>query len=84
MVIWGTIIAIVTAVILSAFIGPYGLLTLLAVGFGFLFSIHSRIRDVQNDLQQIKQKLGITDTVEAAVSNEEIEAELEQEMALEK
>ncbi|MNI27838.1 hypothetical protein D3C73_815940 [compost metagenome] len=84
MVIWGTITAIVTAVILSSFIGPYGLLTLLAVGFGFLFAIHSRIRDVQKDLQLIKQKLDIQDEVEGAVSNEEIEAELEQEMAWEK
>ncbi|MEK5448134.1 hypothetical protein [Paenibacillus sp. FSL R7-0331] len=82
MIILGTIVAIVTAIIISSFLGPYGLLTMLAVGFGFLFSIHARVREVQSDLKQIKQHLGITEAKEAVVSNAEIEAELEREMAV--
>jgi membrane protein implicated in regulation of membrane protease activity len=61
MIIWGTIIAIVAAVVLTVFMGPYGIAVLFAVAFGILMSVSLRTREIQSDLQKIKEKLGIAD-----------------------
>lgn len=82
MIIWGTVIAIVAAAVLSIVMGPYGIAVLFAVAFGILMSVSLRTREIQSDLQKIKEQLGITDGVELPLSNEEIEAELERESLL--
>lgn len=82
MTIWGTIIAILAAVVLTVIVGPYGIAVLFAVAFGILMSVSIRTREIQSDLQQIKEKLGITDAEEPPLGNEEIEAGLESELLL--
>lgn len=74
----GTILAILAAVVLTIFLGPYGILVLFAVGFGFLLSIHVRTKEIHDDMQKIKEKLGLT-AGDDYVSDQEIEAELEQD-----
>ncbi|WP_379146973.1 hypothetical protein [Paenibacillus sp. sgz500992] len=78
MMIVGTILAILAAVVLTIFLGPYGILVLFAVGFGLLLSIHVRTKEIHNDMQKIKEKLGLT-AGDDYVSDQEIEAELELE-----
>jgi hypothetical protein len=79
MMIVGTILAILAAVVLTIFLGPYGILVLFAVGFGLLLSIHVRTKEIHDDMQKIKEKLGLTADDEY-VSHQEIEAELELEL----
>ncbi|MEK4062977.1 MULTISPECIES: hypothetical protein [unclassified Paenibacillus] len=78
MMIVGTILAILAAVVLTTFLGPYGILVLFAVGFGLLLSIHVRTKEIHDDMQKIKEKLGLT-AGDDYVSDQEIEAELEQD-----
>lgn len=77
MIIWGTVIAIVGAVVLMMFLGPYGISVLLAIAFGMLLSIYLQIKDIHAEVRIIKERLGITDEIEPDMTNEEIEAELE-------
>lgn len=81
MIIWGTVIAIVGAVVLMMFLGPYGISVLLAVAFGMLLSIYLKTKDIHAEVRIIKEKLGITDEVEPDMTNEEIEAELESQLS---
>lgn len=60
------------------FMWPFGVLALLAVAFGLLLGMYVRIRGIQDELRQIKVRLGIMDDKAALVSNQQIEAELEQ------
>lgn len=45
---------------INHFLGPYGILVLFAVGFGLLLSIHVRTKEIHDDMQKIKEKLGLT------------------------
>lgn len=80
MVIFGTIAAILLSILLTMFLGPYGVIVLLSLIFGMVLSTHLRTKEIQNDIQKIKEKLGIEDTNDFHMSNEEIEQELEKEM----
>ncbi|MHA6531209.1 hypothetical protein [Paenibacillus sp. BAC0078] len=82
MIIWGTLIGIAAAVILSLVLGPYGILVLLATGFGMVLSTYVKTKEIHADVQRIKEKLGITDEGEPVVSNAEIEAELERALLI--
>ncbi|MCR8635494.1 hypothetical protein [Paenibacillus radicis (ex Xue et al. 2023)] len=84
MTIFGTITAIVAAIIISLFLGPYGILALIAVIFGLVLSTHIRNKEIHSDLQRIKEKLGIADKDDLNMSNDEIEKELETEQLNEK
>ncbi|SET96383.1 hypothetical protein [Paenibacillus sp. NFR01] len=79
MIIWGTVIALLGISLLTAVIGPYGPLVFIAVMFGIVLDTHLRTKEIQTDLQAIKEKLGLSQEEAAPVSDEEIEAELERE-----
>jgi cell shape-determining protein MreC len=78
MTIFGTIVAIVAAIAISIFLGPYGILVLISVTFGLVLSTHLRNKEIYTDIQRIKEKLGIEDKDDFNMSNEEIEKELEE------
>lgn len=78
MTILGTIAAIVIVLLISIFLGPYGILVLIAVTFGLALSTHIKNKEIYADIQRIKEKLGIEDNKDFKMSNEEIEKELEQ------
>ncbi|BBH19243.1 hypothetical protein Back11_05880 [Paenibacillus baekrokdamisoli] len=80
MTILGTILAIILAIGFTVVIGPFGGLLLIAIIFGLVFSTHQRNKRIFDDLQRIKEKLGIEDKDEFNMKNEEIEKELEQEL----
>lgn len=86
MVLFGTIAAVILSIILVMFFGPYGIMVFLAIFFGMVLSTYMRTKEIQNDIQRIKEKLGIEDTLGLAdtndfqMSDEEIEQELEKEM----
>lgn len=84
MIIWGTLIGIAAAVVLSLVLGPYGILVLIATGFGMMLSTYIQTKEIHADVQRIKEKLGITDEGEPVVSNEEIEAELERALLVDR
>ncbi|MBW4081561.1 hypothetical protein [Paenibacillus sp. S150] len=52
-------------------------MVLFAVAFGMVLSTYIRTKEIQTDVQKIKEKLGIADEGEPVVSNEAIEAGLE-------
>jgi hypothetical protein len=80
MAIFGTIAAVILSVLFMMLLGPYGIIVLLSLIFGMVLSTHMRTKEIQNDLQRIKEKLGIEDPNDFNMSNEEIEQELEKEM----
>lgn len=80
MTILGTVIGIILTLVLSFFIGPFAGLLMIAVMFGLVFSTHQKNKLIYEDLQMIKEKLGIEDTDNIVPSNEEIEKELEEEL----
>lgn len=80
MTILGIVIAIILTYLLLMIIGPYAVIFMVAVLFGLVFSTHQKNKLIYEDLQKIKEKLGIKDTEEIPLSNEEIEAELQQEL----
>jgi hypothetical protein len=79
MTIIGIFAAIIIAILVSVLIGPFGGIVLLAVIFGFILSTHHRNRKIYDDLQRIKERLGIDDRDDFNMTKEEIELELEQE-----
>ncbi|OAB45269.1 hypothetical protein [Paenibacillus glacialis] len=79
MTIFATIIAILVAILLSIVLGgPYGILILIAITFGVALSTHIRTKEIQLDLQRIKEKLGIKDKDDFNMTDQEIEEELEE------
>jgi hypothetical protein len=84
MTIFGTITAIILAIVVTMFLGPYGGVILISLIFGLVFSIHARNKQIYEDVQRIKEKLGITDYDDFNMSNEEIEEELNREEELNK
>ncbi|MNJ42771.1 hypothetical protein D3C77_377470 [compost metagenome] len=80
MSIIGTLLAIIIAILISFFLGPIGVLILLSVIFGLVLNMYIRNREMHNDLQRIKEKLGILEQDEFNMSNEEIEEELLEEL----
>ncbi|CAG7594975.1 hypothetical protein PAESOLCIP111_00019 [Paenibacillus solanacearum] len=80
MTLFGTITAIVVAVCISIFLGPYGIIVLISLTFGLVLSTHVRNKEIYSDLQRIKEKLGIEDKDDFNMSDEAIEQELEQYM----
>lgn len=79
MAIFGMVVGIILTLALSLFMGPFGGLFMFAVMFGLVFSMHQKNKLIYEDLQMIKEKLGIEDTDNVLISNEEIEKELEEE-----
>lgn len=80
MAIFGMVVGIILTLALSFFMGPFGGLFMFAVMFGLVFSMHQKNKLIYEDLQMIKEKLGIEDTDNMVISNEEIEKELEEEL----
>ncbi|GIP56698.1 hypothetical protein MKX50_10190 [Paenibacillus sp. FSL W8-0186] len=80
MFIIGTLLAIIIAILVSIFIGPVGVLLLVSVIFGMVLSMYIRNREMYNDIQRIKEKLGIVEQDDFNMSNEAIEEELLEEM----
>lgn len=77
MTIIGIITAIIFAILISIYLGPYGGIVLLAVIFGLVLSTHQRNKKMYEDIQRIKERLGIVDRNDFQMTNEEIEEELE-------
>ena len=93
MVVIGTLLVIAIAWILLALVGEMGLIFVGPLAFGFLFSVYMKVDKLNNDIQLVKEKLGVMDTgnVDSEkleelqnmnMKNEDIEKELEE--ALEK
>jgi hypothetical protein len=61
MVIVGIVVAIGLTLAFTTFLGPYGAFLLIAILFGLVLSTHQRNKRIYEDLQKIKQKLGIED-----------------------
>ncbi|WHX50963.1 hypothetical protein QNH46_10115 [Paenibacillus woosongensis] len=80
MFIIGTLLAIIIAILVSIFMGPVGVLILVSVIFGMVLSMYIRNREMYNDIQRIKEKLGIVEQDDFNMSNEAIEEELLEEM----
>lgn len=78
MAIFAVIIALIVVIVLALFLGPYGIVILIAIIFGIVISTHSRTAEIHSDLQRIKEKLGINDEDEFNMTDQEIEDELEQ------
>lgn len=76
--IFGMIAAIIVAIGLSFVIGPYAGIVILAAIFGLVFSVNQRNKEIYDDLQKIKEKLGIAGIDEFNMNNEDIERELEE------
>ncbi|KQX69049.1 MULTISPECIES: hypothetical protein [unclassified Paenibacillus] len=77
MTIIGIITAIIFAILISIYLGPFGGIVLLAVIFGLVLSTHQRNKKMYEDIQRIKERLGIVDRNDFHMTNEEIEEELE-------
>ncbi|QWU13971.1 hypothetical protein SAMN04487895_101235 [Paenibacillus sophorae] len=77
--LFGTLIAIVATIALSILLGPYGVIVIIAMIFGIVLSSYQRMNQIHEDIQLIKEKLGIKDQNEFDMKNEDIEKELEEE-----
>jgi hypothetical protein len=75
----GTILAIALVVVLSIVLAPVGGIVLLAATLVMALKIYQQNRQIADDLQKIKEKLGIVEIDDFNLSNEEIEADLEKE-----
>ncbi|NOU84724.1 hypothetical protein GC102_02890 [Paenibacillus sp. LMG 31460] len=80
MTIIGIITAIIFAILISIYLGPLGGIVILAVIFGLVLSTHQRNKKMYEDIQRIKERLGIVDRNDFHMTNEEIEEELELEL----
>lgn len=80
MTIIGIITAVIFAILISIYLGPYGGIILLAAIFGLVLSTHQRNKRMYEDVQRIKERLGIVDRNDFQMTNEEIEEELEHEL----
>jgi hypothetical protein len=77
MTIIGIITAIILAILISIYLGPFGGIVILAVIFGLVLSTHQRNKKMYEDIQRIKEQLGIVDRNDFHMTNAEIEEELE-------
>ncbi|MBO9608260.1 MAG: hypothetical protein J7639_20040, partial [Paenibacillaceae bacterium] len=57
--------------------GTVGGVMLTAIVIGVIFATYWRVSEIQRDIRQIKEKLGIGDAFDRPPTNEEIEQELE-------
>jgi hypothetical protein len=83
LVIVGAILALVLIVACTAAFGTYGGVIVIAIMFGLVFSNYQRNKKIYQDLQLIKDKLGIQNKDDFAMNNKDIEEELEVEHELE-
>ncbi|NEW06676.1 hypothetical protein GK047_11690 [Paenibacillus sp. SYP-B3998] len=74
---FGVIICIVLVFVVTLYLGPLGVLFLLASSFALICSNYLRNKAIHSDLQKIKEKLGIVEKDEFNLTNAEIEQELE-------
>ena len=79
MTILGLGITFFFGIVLSVFIAPYGVIVLISIIFALVISGHIRTKRIENDLQAIKEKLGIKEIEETFLTDDEIEKELEDE-----
>ncbi|RAV05559.1 hypothetical protein [Paenibacillus sp. YN15] len=77
--ILGTIIAIILVVVFSIVLAPFGGIVLLAITTVMVLKLYQQNKQMADDLQKIKEKLGIVEKDDFNLSNEEIEEELEKE-----
>lgn len=75
----GTILAIAIVAALSIVLAPVGGIVLLAATLVMGLKVYQQNRQIADDLQKIKEKLGIVEIDDFNLSNEEIEEELERE-----
>jgi len=75
-----TLVSIILAILISIYLGPYGMIIVLSVICGLVVSNYKRNKVIESDLQKIKEKLGIEENDELILTNEEIEKELEAEL----
>lgn len=75
----GIAIAIILVVVLSIVLAPVGGIVLLAVTTVMVLKLYQQNKQMADDLQKIKEKLGIVEKDDFNLSNEEIEEELEKE-----
>lgn len=80
MTIIGISTAIIFAILISIYLGPLGGIVLLSVIFGLVLSTHQRNKKMYEDIQRVKERLGIVDRNDFHMTNEEIEEELELEV----
>lgn len=78
--IFGTLISIVIAAAITILLWPVGGIILSAVIFVLVLNMHARNKQMYEDIQKIKEKLGIEDRDDFNLSDEEIEEELEREL----
>ena len=61
MLLAGALLGIVAVFILTSMMGEFGLIVVGALAFGMLFSAYLKIKVLTEDIQAIKEKLGIRD-----------------------
>ncbi|MHA6484135.1 hypothetical protein ACX1C1_19770 [Paenibacillus sp. strain BS8-2] len=59
MILQGNIIAIVILVLSIIVLGPYGIVILIIILFGMVFSTYQKNKQISVDLQMIREKLGL-------------------------
>ncbi|WP_135547437.1 hypothetical protein [Paenibacillus cymbidii] len=77
MFIFGAIVAVGLVIALLYWAGTFGGIMLTAIVVGVIFATYWRVREIQLDIRQIKEKLGIGAAFDRPPTNEEIEQELE-------
>lgn len=77
--ILGIVIAIILVVVFSIVLAPFGGIVLLAITTVMVLKLYQQNKQMADDLQKIKEKLGIVEKDDFNLSNEEIEEELEKE-----
>lgn len=77
--ILGIVIAIILVVVFSIVLAPFGGIVLLAITTVMVLKLYQQNKQMADDLQKIKEKLGIVEKNDFNLSNEEIEEELEKE-----
>lgn len=80
MFILGTIVAGGLAFALLALAGPAGGYVFVSIVFGLVFATYWRVKNIQQELRLIKEKLGIGEAINRPLTNEEIEQDLEAEL----
>lgn len=76
MAFWAALVALVVSIF------PFGMAIVIACIFGFVFSNYYRNKQMADDLQMIKQKLGISEPAQESGMDEEsdLEGELDEEL----
>lgn len=70
-----TFLAMLFAFVLSLF--PFGFLLVMAMAFGMIYSIYNRNKEMYEDLQLIKEKLGMDAAKDRRLEEYLVEQELE-------